>query len=119
VLSWAGRIVYTSDSEGYASSSVASPTVTKTRQVSAVGPDNVCSMWGQGGLLYVSANLSKQAYPTIKAWPSRLGVGHEADKPILEKKEAKTKLTGPLCYRRRQGVQLFNIQFQRPLCEIV
>jgi len=105
MLSWAGRIVCTSDSKGYASSSVATPMVTQTRQLSAVWPDEMCSMWGQEGLLYMSANLSKQAYPIIKAWPSRLGVGHEADKPILEKmimskspkKEAKAKRTGLSC----------------------
>jgi hypothetical protein len=33
----------------------------------------------------VSANLPKRAHPKIKAWPSRLGLGHEADELILEK----------------------------------
>jgi len=33
----------------------------------------------------VSANLPKWPYPQIKAWSSRLGVGHEADKLILGK----------------------------------
>jgi len=35
----------------------------------------------------VSANLPEQAHPKIKAWPSRLGVGHEAEEPILEKND--------------------------------
>jgi len=57
---------------------------------------------GAGKALQVSANLPKWAHPKIKAWPSRLGVGYEADEPILEKmivsrspkREAKVKLTG-------------------------
>jgi len=69
--SWAGRIVCSNDSEGYASSSVATPTVTQTRQVSAVGPDEVCSMWGQRGLFRcLPIFLSR---PTLKSKPGRPG----------------------------------------------
>jgi len=53
----------------------------------------------------VSANLPKWAHPKIKAWPSRLGVGHEADELILakminfkkSKKGSQGEITGLSC----------------------
>jgi hypothetical protein len=48
----------------------------------------------------VFAKLPRAAHPKIKAWPSRLGIEHQADNLILEemimlrtpKREAKAKL---------------------------
>jgi len=75
----------------------------------------------------MSASLSKQAYPIIKTWPFRLGVGHGADKPILEKnddvekskKGSQGETYWAVMLRRRQGLHLFSIHCQRPPCEMV
>jgi hypothetical protein len=41
---------------------------------------------GIGRAPYAFANLPRGPHPKIEAWPSRLGLRHEADNAILEKR---------------------------------
>ena len=68
------RTITCSDENGcYAGTSIGTGGVTQARQVSAEEPHKV------------SHNLPRETHPEIKAWSSRLGVGHEADRLIHKK----------------------------------
>lgn len=97
MLNLAGRIPCSSETGGYASSSVATGCVTQARQISAEEPDKECPKKRRMGRLAPSAfaNFSRAAHPKIKAWPSMLRVGHEVQNLILGKK----------CWEAQKGSQ--------------
>lgn len=85
MLNMARRIPCSSEAEGYASSSVATGYINQARQILAEEPDKECPTEGEERAPFAFANFSRAAHSKIKAWPSMLGVGHEAQNLILEK----------------------------------